>query len=763
MKGRNAMILRTLFGMLSAACLAASLAAAGPTPTNPGFESGEIGSTPSGWAVPSAYADRGWEATIVEDSGGGRACRLTQSGGTPSVGAMMQSLDAGGFGGHWFEIRARVRVEGGEGCGARLWCRIDRASGQPGFFDNMGDRIVTSDRWEEVSILGRADDDATSISFGLIAMPGSAAYIDDVRILERESMEDANEGPAPLAGRGLENVVAAGRLLGAVRWFHPSEGVVGADWDLVEVHVLREVEDEADAPALAAELARLMAWLAPSVQVWAGDEGDAPARIGLEETGELVGIVNRGVGSDYAGTPSSYVYSTQRVFERVGSQDRRLEAPPFETVMELGGGVWARVPHVLWAGDGVALPGPTGAEPDWLAGRPEGWRPSTNDRASRLAAVVRAWNIFQHFYPYWDVVGTRDWAGQLGGTLAAAASSADDVAFHAVLSEMLARAEDGHMWLVGGRRGTSALPFKSRWIDGELVVVAAAPGSGVLAGDVVLVLDGERIDEIGGRVLARTGASTDAFGRERSVLTISTMGKNSESALEIRREGGREQVVVRRIGIQNWFALKEARPAQGEEVAPGIVYVDLAGGVAWEDIEPLLGALVEAEGVIIDVRGYPGSAASTMIQHCLASPGRSAIWQIPVYTAPDQRGVEYVEEGRWDMEPLAPRIEGRVAWLTDERALSYAESCMAIVEAYGLGEIVGSRTAGTNGNVNRVSLSGGWSLSWTGMRVVKHDGQTVHQGVGVEPTIAVEPTVEGIAAGHDEVLERAIEALQSGG
>ena len=41
------------------------------------------------------------------------------------------------------------------------------------------------------------------------------------------------------------------------------------------------------------------------------------------------------------------------------------------------------------------------------------------------------------------------------------------------------------------------------------------------------------------------------------------------------------------------------------------------------------------------------------------------------------------------------------------------------------------------------------------MRVLKHDGSQ-HHGVGIQPTVAVSRTVEGIAAGRDELLERAV-------
>ena len=55
------------------------------------------------------------------------------------------------------------------------------------------------------------------------------------------------------------------------------------------------------------------------------------------------------------------------------------------------------------------------------------------------------------------------------------------------------------------------------------------------------------------------------------------------------------------------------------------------------------------------------------------------------------------------MPPIAPRLKAKMAFITDGRAISYAESYLAIIEAYKLAEIVGETTAGTNGNVNPMS------------------------------------------------------------
>jgi C-terminal processing protease CtpA/Prc len=99
-----------------------------------------------------------------------------------------------------------------------------------------------------------------------------------------------------------------------------------------------------------------------------------------------------------------------------------------------------------------------------------------------------------------------------------------------------------------------------------------------------------------------------------------------------------------------------------------------------------------------------------------------------------------------------------VAFVVDGRAVSYAETWMGMVEAGHLGTIIGEPTAGTNGNIANIPLLGGYSMTFTGMKVLKHDGSR-HHGVGIHPNIPVSRTIAGLAAGRDEALEKAIEVV----
>ena len=164
--------------------------------------------------------------------------------------------------------------------------------------------------------------------------------------------------------------------------------------------------------------------------------------------------------------------------------------------------------------------------------------------------------------------------------------------------------------------------------------------------------------------------------------------------------------------------------------------------------------------LFFDFRGYPSNLQPSFLTHLSDQFLKSAQWHFPVVLLPDRKDMQFERRGEWLLPPTRPFLAAKKAFITDGRAISYAESCMGIVEYYKLGAIVGAPTAGTNGNTNPFPLPGGYFISWTGMKVLKHDGSR-HHGVGILPTIPVSRTRAGVAAGHDEFLERAVLAVKN--
>jgi hypothetical protein len=73
-------------------------------------------------------------------------------------------------------------------------------------------------------------------------------------------------------------------------------------------------------------------------------------------------------------------------------------------------------------------------------------------------------------------------------------------------------------------------------------------------------------------------------------------------------------------------------------------------------------------------------------------------------------------------------------------------------------KVIGSQTAGADGNVVTVRLPGDILLYYTSLGVFYPDGKAT-QRIGIVPDIPSSPTVTGMQAGIDEVLERGIKEI----
>ncbi|HEY9420787.1 MAG TPA: S41 family peptidase [Thermoanaerobaculia bacterium] len=565
----------------------------------------------------------------------------------------------------------------------------------------------------------------------------------------------ANEPPRQLTERGMENLTAFTRLLGYVRFFHPSDQAAAADWDRVAIAGVQEAEKAVNPADLARTLQDFFQPLAPTLRVF--ETGHAPpVPPELQPPGGNVEVIYwRHRGVELPGNTISTWLSRRDV------TPSSLPPPGNPLEVSLGGGVSALLPLTLYRDDGgtiprVTLPAPS---PD----KPRGFKPSGNDRPTRLAGVALAWTVFQHFYPYFDVV-TADWPAELRRALSSAATDLNERAFVETLRRLMAALDDGHArvthksWVLNHQ-----LPLVWAWIGEQLVITHADPrqAPGLAHGDIVLTINNRPAEGVFAAELALAPGATPQQLRARALNMMLLGRKNEPVRLTVRKpDGATRRVTVRRsvsipLGPSGDF-LTEPRPPKVAEVRPGIFYLDM-NRIDDADFFAVFDRLASARGIVFDLRGYPWDLSLDPLAHFLSAAGRSSIFNAPLVLRPDRLGLEFVDRG-WPFPPLAPLLPTRTVYITDGRAISYAETWLAIVEQYRMAGIVGEATAGTNGTINHVHLPGGYELRFTGLQTLRHDGSRFH-GVGVQPTVPVSRTLAGIREGRDEFLEKAIETV----
>lgn len=736
----------------------------GPKLLNLDFEQGEVGKTPPGWFVPKPTLDAGFRAEVSDTyPKQGKRCAVLISGDRAGFGNLMTSFDAKPYRGKQVRFKAAVKSGADDSAPVMFWVRVDRAKEEPGFFDNMADRPITKKDWNYYEHVGEIAADAATINLGLMFNGTGKAWIDNVTLEDLGHVGAGNKPPAPLSQRGLANLVAFAKLVGYVRFFHPSDEAAKAKWDQFVVDYVELIEAANNPDELVATLNSIFHSIAPAVAAF--KTGDPPPAVqSLPDTvkGPVYWRhdgVKLGDGQSIYG--SKRITAGESLFGLGAKLPKEIAVPnPRDPmIIDLGGGVSCSVPIGVFIDEKGSLPRPSVQSPE--SKKPKGFIPTGNDRSTRLADVILAWNVFQHFYPYFEVVEV-DWSAELPKALNRAATDKDEAAFLETLKRLIAALKDGHGNVMLGnanRRSGAFPPLRWDWIEGKLVItyVDKDKVASLQPGDVITSINGVPADQALAKAEELISGATPQWRRHNALIHIGSGDNNSELDLVIDRAGEKKQVGIRRTldgGL--FFFNRNKTPEKITEIKPGIWYVDI-DRIKDSDFTEVVPKLEKATGIIFDLRGYPSQLGTLPISHITDKPVTCAQWHIPVVVYPDRQKMGF-SFSNWTVPPRKPRFNAKVAFITDGRAISYAETYLGIIEHYKLAEIVGSPTAGTNGNVNPCSLPGGYRISWTGMNVLKHDGST-HHGIGIQPTVPVQRTIHGVKVGKDELLEKAISVV----
>jgi len=550
----------------------------------------------------------------------------------------------------------------------------------------------------------------------------------------------------------IQNLRAFVKLYGYVKYFHPSDEASQIDWDKFAIYGTEEVKSAQDRDELKSALEELFLPIAPTIQIYHSNE--KPRLFVLpEDTAGLTVVAwqHQGLGLK----DSHYAYRSVRA----NSETRIFDVLPQMGELirkELGGGLSCQIPLALYI-DSRGMVRQDKPSFDAVLTQLDKIEIDTltaDNEFVRLGDIAIAWNTFQHFYPYFDVVGS-DWDAVLTNALQEALADQNEREFYDTLRKFVAKLHDGHgrvrHKMFSERAG---FPFLVDWIENHVVVIFSRDSSNSEVGDIIVSIDGVPAE----RILTNEEEYISGSPQWKRVMSLRRFGYGVEGTtakLEIIRNGHTLKFEETR---DNKERLSEPGRSHIEEIEEGIFYVNL-DQAEMSEITESMDTLANAKGVIFDLRGYP-NRNHEVIRHLLTKPDTSSAWmRVPQIIYPDQEHVVgFVDQG-WYLQPQEPHIKGKAVFITDGRAISYAESFMGFIENYKLAEIVGQPTAGTNGNTNPFALPGGFRLSWTGMRVVKHDG-TQHHLIGILPTVPAQRTIQGVIEGRDEFLEQALETLR---
>jgi C-terminal processing protease CtpA/Prc len=389
---------------------------------------------------------------------------------------------------------------------------------------------------------------------------------------------------------------------------------------------------------------------------------------------------------------------------------------------------------------------------------------SDPDAGHRLLGLFRYWNIIRYWFPYRDLI-EDDWDAVLREFIPRVSAELEADAYALAMLELAARTHDTHAsipraQLLRPPRGGAQLPVVLRFVEGHAVVTGFSnedlgPATGLRPGDAITHLDGEPVDSLIAAWSLWHPASNEP-ARLRSIARTLTRGDAGPVRVAGLRDGAPFQLTAQREPVSRL----DPRAGQTHDL-PGETFRMLDSAVAYLKLSTIVAADIagylqqarDAAVLVVDIRNYPSEFVPFALGgRLIAEPTAFAR-----FTAGDARNPGAF---RWTppvvMRPLPPvRFDGAVVVLVDESSISQSEYTAMALRATPNAIVVGSTTAGADGNISRIPLPGGLEAIITGIGVFYPD-RTPTQRIGIIPDLEARPTIPGIRDGRDEVLEAGV-------
>lgn len=384
------------------------------------------------------------------------------------------------------------------------------------------------------------------------------------------------------------------------------------------------------------------------------------------------------------------------------------------------------------------------------------------DSGLNLLTLFRLWNVIEYYAPNRSLT-LHPWEEVLTSYIPRMGVETDPVRFSRLYFRLIRELNDGHAYapieMLFGQRMLPVWPLQA---EGRLFV-GHSDDRALKRGDEVLAIDGEPISE---RLeLLREYASRSNEASLRQALRYYGLCTRRDTAEVVRRRAGAcDTLRVATVPYGSVSPLYD--PAQLVQppfrlLADSVGYI-YAGTFSREHLAQVVQTLPRTRALIIDLRTYPlkvDGALIALIGQSLRT--ESVVVRQALYQTLALPGLFYRQE-QWlfeDFGEVAARCtepyKGRVILLVDEMTQSNPEFQAMAFQSCPQTLTIGSPTSGANGSIVWIPLPGQLT-SFSGVGTLYPDG-TQPQTVGVRLDIEVLPTAEGLQAGRDEVLERALE------
>ena len=391
------------------------------------------------------------------------------------------------------------------------------------------------------------------------------------------------------------------------------------------------------------------------------------------------------------------------------------------------------------------------------------------DDGFRMLALFRYWNIIEYFFPYKHLF-KENWPDVLKDFLPQFASNRAPLDYHLTCWRLINRLHDTHASIYrdsilnnwSGMNGPS-LDFKT--IDKKIIVRDYLDDS---LGKFEVVKPGDEIVTVNGRSIAEIRKDFDPYicasnqaAADRNFLWRFLFFRRDDSlVITYKRNDSIKKGIMHLYHRPPYQNGDTWRKPMYQLLSGDIGYINI-GKIQADSLPVIFEKFRNTKGIVIDIRNYP----KEFMPYAMGKYLKPVSTPFMRYTGPDYANpgafkyIGYINNGI-TKEDSVELYKGLVVILVNEQTQSSAEYTAMALRSVPRAIVMGSQTAGADGDISYVPFPGGFNSPFSGLGIFYPDGKET-QGIGIVPDIFVYPTQQGIATGKDEVLEKAKELIRN--
>jgi len=393
---------------------------------------------------------------------------------------------------------------------------------------------------------------------------------------------------------------------------------------------------------------------------------------------------------------------------------------------------------------------------------------SWEDHGFRILTLFRFWNAMEYCYPYLDLTDTP-WKLLLKEYLPYFIEVKNKTEYEQLIRKLIAGINDSH----GGSYFPDSdlkntvlaqlnypyiVPAKLILSKEKHIVVETSNSQKLKRGDILLSINGKQIQAIIEEFRPYISASNEISFVNKVLQKIILKSENPSLKATILRKGKKLNVLLdaytqeqfipgKTSGIKSWKEYKLK--------SQGIAYIDVAT-MSGDSVVRIIRDNSHSKGLILDLRSYPASSSFQSLYSLLLPKEETFMW---FSTNDKSMPGNFVLSGDTKIGTDNPDyFKGKIAILVNEGTQSHGEFSAIAYRKAPRSAIIGSTTAGADGNVALFKLPGDITVQYTGLGAYYPDWE-VCQRAGVKIDIHVRPTVDEIRNGQDVLIEKAIEYI----